>query len=98
MPSEPDAPKSEEEKVPEKLEVDEMRSDATSSKPDLEDVVNTVDAAEESEDKIGNVDAKEEKETSAEKEDGEGSKGLEDSMDGKGPECIEDPKESSEKF
>ena len=98
MPSEPEAPKSEEEKVPEKLEVDEMRSDATSSKPDLEDVVNTVDAAEESEDKIGNVDAKEEKETSAEKEDGEGSKGFEDSMDGKGPECIEDPKESSEKF
>merc|ERR1719422_2230118 len=70
MPSEPEAPKSEEAKVPEKLEVDEMRSDATSSKPDLEDVVNTVEAAKESEDKIGNVDAKEEKETSAEKEDG----------------------------
>ena len=85
LPSEPDAPNDEEEKLPEKLEGDEMGSGDISSKSNLDDVDNMV-AAEDSTVKICNIDATDEKETTATDEIRE---------DGEGPEGIKEPEEPS---
>ena len=85
LPSEPDAPNDEEEKLPEKLEGDEMGSGDISSKSNLDDVDNMV-AAEESTVKICNIDATDEKDTTATDEIRE---------EGEGPEGIKEPEEPS---